>query len=279
MTGARVPLAGVIGHPVGHSLSPVLHGHWLRTLGIRGHYVPLDVAAGDLAAVLATLPKAGFMGANVTIPHKEAARDLADRLTERAARIGAVNTLTFSREGGVTGDCTDGAGFVANLRDGVPGWTAASGPVGVFGAGGAARAIVDALIAEGAPEVRIANRTRARAEALADLSGDGRIRVADWDDAPDIVDGAATVVNTTALGMAGQPPFAIDLAALSPGTVATDIVYAPLETPFLAAARARGARCVDGLGMLLHQAVPGFEAWFGQRPEVTPALRDAVLSA
>lgn len=277
MRASSIPVAGVIGHPVGHSKSPRLHGFWLREHGIEGYYVPLDVVPDDLARVLDTLPRAGFRGANVTIPHKEAALALADTVTERAARIGAANTLVF--EGGaVRADCTDGEGFIANLRQNAPDWRPEAGPASVFGAGGAARAVVDALVAAGVPEVRLVNRTRARADAIAALFGPGRVVVADWTVAPDVVDGAATIVNTTALGMAGQAPFDIDLSAVPRGALATDIVYAPLDTPFLQAARAQGAKTVDGLGMLLHQAVPGFEAWFGTRPTVTPALRAAVLA-
>lgn len=275
---SKIPLAGVIGHPVGHSKSPRLHGHWLSHYGIAGHYVPLDVHPDDLAMVLKALPKAGFRGVNITLPHKEAALDLATSVSDRAARIGAANTLTFRQDGGFDADCTDGAGFLANIHQAQPDWRAAAGPVVVYGAGGAARAVLDALIADGATEIRLINRTRARAEALAEAFGPA-IRVLDWSDAAAAADGAATLVNTTSLGMHGQPPFDLPLDGIAPGAVATDIVYVPLDTPFLRLARAHGARTVDGLGMLLHQAVPGFERWFGTEPEVTAATRDMVLAA
>jgi len=277
VSGARVPLAGVIGHPVGHSLSPRLHGHWLSRLGIAGHYVPLEVAPADLAEVLRVLPKAGFAGVNITGPHKEAALALADAVSGRAGRIGSANTLVFEPGGRVAADSTDGVGFIGNLRHALPGWSAAAGPAVVFGAGGAARAVVDALVEDGAPEVRLTNRTRARAEAVAAALGP-RVTVVDWADATAALPGAALAVNTTTLGMAGQPPFTLSLAALPDDAVATDIVYAPLDTPFLKAAAARGLRTVDGLGMLLHQAVPGFARWFGVTPPVDAALRDAVLA-
>jgi len=274
---AAIPLAGVVGHPVAHSRSPRLHGFWLARLGLPGHYVPLDVAPADLATVLAALPRAGFRGVNVTIPHKEAALALAATATARARRIGAANTLTFRSDGGFDADCTDGAGFIANLRQERPGWRADAGPVAVYGAGGAARAVIDAVLAAGAPEIRLTNRTRTRAEALGAAFGPA-LRVVDWADAAAIADGAATLVNTTSLGMAGQPPFDLPITGMAAGALATDIVYAPLDTPFLQAARAAGADTVDGLGMLLHQAVPGFAAWFGQTPMVDADTRARVLA-
>lgn len=272
-----IPLAGVIGHPVAHSRSPRLHGFWLSRMGLQGHYVPLDVSAADLATVLDALPRAGFKGVNVTIPHKEAALALATMATPRAARIGAANTLTFRPDGGFDADCTDGAGFIANLRQARPDWRVDSGPVAVYGAGGAARAVIDALLADGASDIRLTNRTRARAESLAQAFGSA-IRVIDWDKAGALADGAATLVNTTSLGMVGQPPFDVPLVGMASGALATDIVYAPLDTPFLQAARAAGADTVDGLGMLLHQAVPGFATWFGKTPIVDAETRDRVLA-
>lgn len=274
----RIPLAGVIGSPVAHSRSPALHGHWLRRYGIAGHYVPMDVAQADLKAALALLPKLGFVGVNVTIPHKEHVLRLADIVTDRAALIGAANTLIFRRDGRVHADNTDGAGFLASLRQGAPRWQPSAGPAAVLGAGGAARAVVAALIEAGVPEIRLANRTRARAEGIRGDFG-AKVTVHDWAQAGAMVGGAATVVNTTALGMVGKPALPVPLEGLSPGTVVTDLVYAPLETAFLAQARAAGCTVVDGLGMLLHQAAPGFERWFGQRPEVDEATRDAVLAA
>lgn len=274
----RIPLAGVIGSPIAHSRSPALHGYWLKHYGIKGHYIPMDVARDDLETVLRTLPKAGFVGCNVTIPHKEAALALADVVSDRAALIGAANTLIFRPDGKIHADNTDGYGFIANLRDGAPGWQPNAGPAAVIGAGGAARAIVASLLEVGCPEVRIANRTRARAENLRTEFG-ARVVVYDWVQAGNMLEGAATVVNTSSLGMDGKADFRVPLDALSPSAVVTDIVYTPLRTHLLQEAEAMGCATVDGLGMLLHQAVPGFERWFGQRPEVTQDLRDAVLRA
>ena len=268
-----VPLAAVLGRPVGHSRSPALFAHWLRAAGTRGHYVPIEVAPERLEAVLRVLPGLGFHGANVTVPLKEATLALADDATPRAKAIGAANTLTFGER--LHADNTDGHGFLANLREGAPGWDPASGPAVVLGAGGASRAVLWALLDAGVPEIRLANRTRVRAEALARAFGP-RIRVADWP--PPLAD-AALVVQATSLGMTGQPPLEAPLGDLPPSAVVTDLVYAPLETPFLAAARARGCTAVDGLGMLLHQAVPGFERWFGATPTVDAQTRRAVLSA
>jgi shikimate dehydrogenase len=272
------PLAGVVGWPIGHSRSPVLHGHWLARYGIRGHYVPLAVRPEDLREALAVLPKLGFRGVNVTIPHKEAALALCSEATEQARRIGAANTLVFQADGAIQGDNTDGCGFIANLRQAAPSWDAAAGPALVLGAGGAARAVVDALVEEGAPEVRIANRTHGRAAALAAPYG-ARAKAIDWTEAEAAMEGVATIVNATSLGMTGQPPMELAFDAAPDAALATDLVYAPLTTPFLAAAAQRGLRTVDGLGMLLHQAAPGFQRWFGRAPEVDTALREAVLQA
>jgi shikimate dehydrogenase len=273
----RLPLVAVIGSPVAHSRSPALHTYWLKRYGIAGHYIPLDIAQADLKSAIALLPRLGFVGANVTIPHKETILQVADIVTDRAALIGAANTLIFRKDGRIHADNTDGSGFVANLRQEAPDWKAAAGPAVVFGAGGAARAVVAALIEIGAPEIRIANRTRPRAESLRSDFG-AKLRVFDWVQAANMLEGAATVVNTTALGMTGKPDFRVPLDALEPGAVVNDLVYMPLRTRLLAEAEARGARPVDGLGMLLHQAAPGFERWFGRRPEVDAATRAAVLA-
>ena len=272
---SKIPLAGVIGHPVAHSRSPALHGYWLRRYGIRGHYIPMDIGHGDLKEALALLPRLGFVGLNVTIPHKETVLRLADVVTDRAALIGAANTLIFRNDGRIHADNTDGSGFMANLRQYAPFWNPASGPAAVFGAGGAARAVVAALIEVGTPEIRIANRTRPRAEALRGDFG-AKLEVHDWVHAANMLEGAALVVNTTALGMTGKPEFRVPLDALSPGTVVMDLVYTPLKTRFLIDAQAMGCHTVDGLGMLLHQAAPGFERWFGTRPDVDDASRTAV---
>lgn len=272
-----IPLAGVLGSPVAHSRSPALHGYWLRRYGIRGHYIPMDVAQANLKHVLATLPMMGFVGLNVTIPHKESILALADIVSDRAALIGAANTLIFRKDGRIHADNTDGAGFIANLRQNAPQWQPNSGPAAVLGAGGAARAVIAALIEVGVPEIRLANRSRPRADALRSDFG-AKIVVHDWGQASAMFDGAATVVNTTALGMTGKPDFTVPLDGLRAGTLVTDLVYTPLKTQFLIAAEARGCTVVDGLGMLLHQAAPGFERWFGLRPDVDDATRHAVLS-
>ena len=274
----RIPLAGVIGSPVAHSRSPLLHGHWLRTYGIRGHYIPMDVATEDLRQVLAALPRAGFVGCNVTIPHKVSVLALADIVTDRAALIGAANTLVFRSDGKIYADNTDGYGFTANLRQHAPHWNPAAAPAAVIGAGGAARAVIASLLEAGAPEIRVSNRTRARADTLRAEFG-ARIVIYDWVQAGNMLEDALTVVNTSALGMVGKPEFRVPLDALSSRATVADLVYTPLKTHLLAEAEAAGCTIVDGLGMLIHQAAPGFERWFGRRPEVDEATRAAVLGA
>ncbi|MEM6373076.1 MAG: shikimate dehydrogenase [Pseudomonadota bacterium] len=272
----KIPLAGVIGSPVAHSKSPQLHRHWLKTYGIAGDYIPMDVAAQDLREVLRALPKAGFVGVNVTIPHKETILEIADLVTDRATLIGAANTLIFRKDGKIHADNTDGYGFVENLRAGAPHWNAASGPATVLGAGGAARAVIASLLDAGVPEILLTNRTRVRAEKLADDFGK-RLTIVDWVQAGNILEESALVVNTTSLGMIGKPAMRVPLDGLHRATVVTDLVYTPLKTDLLAAAEAAGCTVVDGLGMLLHQAVPAFERWFGQRPDVDSSTRAAAL--
>ena len=277
MSLPKIPLAGVIGHPIAHSRSPLLHGHWLRTYGIQGHYIPMDVAQGDLKAVLEAMPKMGFVGANVTIPHKEAVMELVDHVTDRASLIGAVNTLIFREDGKIIGDNTDGYGFIENLRQGAPDWKPDAGPAVVLGAGGAARAVVASLLDAGVPEILITNRTRVRADQLrADFGA--RLSVVEWVQAGNILEDGATVVNTTSLGMAGKPELRVPLDGLRKDAVVTDLVYNPLKTHLLEIAEEKGCTTVDGLGMLLHQAVPGFERWFGRRPVVDDATREAALA-
>ncbi|MDP4034412.1 MAG: shikimate dehydrogenase [Pseudorhodobacter sp.] len=274
----RIPLAGVIGSPVAHSRSPILHGYWLRRYGIKGHYIPMDIAQADLKEALHILPRLGFVGVNVTIPHKETILGLADIVTDRAALIGAANTLIFRKDGSIHADNTDGSGFIANLRQNAPHWDPHAGPAAVFGAGGAARAVVAALIEVGVPEIRLANRTRVRAEAMrADFGA--KLVIYDWVQAGSMLEGASTVVNTTALGMVGKPDFHVPLHALDRSALVADLVYTPLMTNLLIEAEDIGCTVVDGLGMLLHQAAPGFERWFGVRPEVDEATRHAVISA
>lgn len=276
MSQDRIPLAGVIGSPVAHSKSPRLHMHWLKAHGLPGHYIPMDVATDDLETALRTLPRLGFVGVNVTIPHKEAVMKIADLITDRAALIGAANTLIFRKDGKIHADNTDGYGFIENLKQNALDWAPKSGPAAVLGAGGAARAVISSLLEVGVPEILVANRTRARSDALVQDFG-ARVTVVEWVQAGNMLEDAATVVNTTSLGMVGKPELRVPLDGLRPGQVVNDLVYAPLQTRFLREAQEAGCTVVDGLGMLLHQAVPAFERWFGVRPEVDAATRAAVL--
>lgn len=271
-------MAFVAGWPIGHTRSPILHGHWLKRYGIAGRYLPLPIAPDDFEDALRMLGKIGFVGGNVTLPHKVAAFAAADERTERATRLGAANTIIYDTDRGIVADNTDGFGFIENLRGARPDWRGELGPATVIGAGGASRAIVAALIDAGVPELRLTNRTRAKAEAIAEELG-GPITVVDWAEAEDTIDGAVLVVNTTSMGMQGGPPLSLTLDALGENALVTDAVYVPLDTPFLQLARAKGAETVDGLGMLLHQARPGFAAWFGREPEVDDDLRAAVLTS
>ena len=277
----KAKIAGVMGWPISHSRSPRLHGFWLRQYGIDGAYVPLAVAPERAEQAIRALPALGFRGCNVTVPLKEIAFRTVDRLDEAARRMGAVNTIVVAEDGALEGGNTDGFGFLENLRAEQPGWTVESGPATVVGAGGAARAVVVALLDAGTPEVRLVNRTRARAEELAaDLAAvglDGGVSVVDWLSRETALDGAALLVNTTTQGMTGQPALDLPLSALPVSAVVNDIVYVPLETPLLAEARARGNPVAGGVGMLLHQARPGFKAWFGVEPQVTAELTRFVL--
>jgi len=268
-------LAGVIGWPIAQSRSPVLHGHWLAQYGIKGSYLPLPVQPERLADAIRGLRALGFSGCNVTIPHKLDVLKLMDAVDPVAQRIGAVNTIVVQDDGTLSGFNTDAYGFLASLRDVRPDWKASDGPVAVLGAGGASRAVVVALLDDGASEIRLLNRTKARAQELAQIDP-SRIRVIEWDMRNDALDGAALLVNTTSQGMIGYPPLDVALDALPTNAMVCDIVYNPLETPLLAAALKRGNTAVDGLGMLLHQAVPAFEAFFGVRPHVSNELRRAV---
>jgi len=269
------PKACVIGWPVAHSRSPAIHRFWLKELGLAGDYVPVAVAPDEITAFLQDFPNSGFCGGNVTVPHKEAAYEAVDEMQPAARAIGAVNTLWIEK-GKLYGDNTDTMGFLANLDMAVEGWDKNPGAAVVLGAGGAARAVIHGLIHRGFASVQLVNRTLARAEALAERFG-AAVRPAPWEAAERLLHGASLLVNTTTLGMKGSPWPGLDLARLPEDAVVTDLVYVPLETPLLAAARARGLRAVDGLGMLLHQAVPGFERWFGRRPVVSPALRAEIL--
>jgi shikimate dehydrogenase len=269
--------ACVIGWPVAHSRSPVIHRYWLEQYGIDGAYEKEAVRPEDLERFLKQLWTKGYVGANVTLPHKEAALRAARSADEAAITIGAANTLWLDPDGRLHACNTDAYGFMTNLDAEAPQWNEGLGAVMVLGAGGAARAVVYGLIKAGVTRILLANRTRARAESLAAAFGP-KVEVVDWEARNAALASCGLLVNTTSLGMAGQAPLDIDLSAMPSNAVVADIVYVPLETPLLAAARARGLATVDGLGMLLHQAVPGFEHWFGVRPEVTPALRAHVAA-
>lgn len=272
----QIPLAGVLGNPIAQSKSPRLHSHWLQKYGLQGHYVPLHVTNENLETVVRAMPKMGFVGANVTLPHKIAVLKFADHISDRATLIGAANTLTFTEDGRILADNTDGYGFMANIRQNAPDWDPRTGPAVILGAGGAARAIIVALADAGVPEILLTNRTRAKSDALRAEFG-ARIKVVDWVQAGQILDQATTLINTTSLGMTGNAELTVPLDGLRKGTLVTDIVYSPLRTKLLDDAEALGCQIVDGLGMLLHQGVPGFERWFGVRPVVDDETRRVVL--
>ncbi len=277
MLTGKAKIAGVIGCPVGHSLSPKLHNYWLQEHGIDGAYIPLEVKPEDIGEVIAALPKMGVQGVNITVPHKEAVMAFMDEIAPEARRIGAVNTVVV-HDGRLIGMNTDGEGFVQNLTANKPAhWDIAAGKAVVLGAGGAAKAVIAALQACKV-EVVLTNRTRAKAEDTAAHLGGGALTVIDWDKREAALREANLLVNATSLGMSGQPALELALDALPVTALVTDIVYKPLETSLLAAARTRGNPVVDGLGMLLYQAVPGFEHWFGVRPVVTDKLRDYILN-
>jgi shikimate dehydrogenase len=276
----RTRLAGIMGWPVSHSRSPALHNFWLDEHGIDGAYVPLPVEPGRLETALRALPALGFRGCNLTIPHTQKAMAMVDRVDPLARRIGAVNTIIVAADGSLDARNTDSYGFRENLRDCAPEWDPAAGPAVVLGAGGAARAIVAALIEAGVAEIRLVNRTLARAEQIATelAMPPCQISVHQWEAREQALADAGLLVNTTSLGMTGEPGLEIDLRRLPLPAVVVDIVYVPLDTALLIEARRRGHRTVDGLGMLLHQGRPGFEAWFGTSVRVTPELRAAVLT-
>ena len=270
--------AFVTGFPVRHSRSPLIHGHWVDSFGIAGSYQAMEVAPADFPDFIAALKDgtSGFVGGNVTIPHKETAFALADAPDELSRELGAANTL-FLSEGRLAATNTDGHGFLANLDDRAPGWDAGKGTAVVLGAGGASRAVIQALRDRGFGTIHVLNRTVERARELADRFGP-KIHAAPLDACAERLAGAELFVNTTSLGMDDSEAIAIDFTTMRPGALVTDIVYVPLITPFLAQARTQGMAIADGLGMLLHQAVPGFEKWFGRRPLVTPELRQLIVS-
>jgi shikimate dehydrogenase len=268
----RFLLAGLMGWPVMHSRSPKLHNYWFETHGLAGTYVPLGIEPGKLEAALHALAPLGFAGCNLTIPHKETALAFVDEVDAMARRMGASSCIVVRRDGSLLATNNDGYGFIEGILEADPGWRADAGPIVVIGAGGGSRAVVYSLAERGAREIRLFNRTFGRAEALAQEFG-GPIKAMPWEDRHAALDGAAMVVNTTSQGMVGQPALELDLNKLPTRALVADIVYIPRETPLLAAARSRGNRTVNGLGMLLHQARPAWKAWFGIEPRVTPELR------
>jgi shikimate dehydrogenase len=271
----RFLLAGVMGWPVMHSRSPALHNYWLRHYGLAGTYVPLAIRAENLAGALRALAPLGFSGCNLTIPHKEKAMETLDDVDPVARRIGAVSCVIVRQDGSLFGTNNDAYGFMHNVLHTQPTWRADAGPAVVIGAGGGARAVIYSLADRGAREIRVVNRTRARAQELAAEFG-GPVQALAWEERERALEGAATLVNTTSQGMVGNPPLDLSLERLPAAALVCDIVYVPLETPLLAAARARGNPTVDGLGMLLHQARPAWQAWFGIDPEVTQELRGLI---
>jgi shikimate dehydrogenase len=266
--------AGVVGWPIEHSRSPTIHRYWLKQLGILGAYDKFAVRPEEFRQFADTVGKDGFLGANVTAPHKEAAFEACDRRTDVVEALGAVNTL-WREDGRLWGDNTDVAGFLANLDGAAPGWDARKGLAVIIGAGGAARGIIYALASRGFERIAVFNRTQARAEVLAQHFGDSTVALP-WDDLAAELYEADLLVNASSLGMVGKPPLAVDIGALPERAVVADAVYVPLRTPLIEAAGARGLRVAEGLGMLLHQAAPAFARWFGARPVVTPALRALV---
>tara|TARA_B100000686_G_scaffold340265_1_gene415688 strand:+ start:510 stop:1373 length:864 start_codon:yes stop_codon:yes gene_type:complete len=267
-------LAGVFGWPVRHSRSPVMHNYWLEQLGIDAAYVPLAVAPEDFAETLKCLGKLGFVGANVTIPHKRAALVSVDHADDTARRVGAVNTITVGESGELYGGNTDGVGFMSSLTLAGTTWRPTAAPAALIGAGGAARAVLVALLDAGVPELRLINRSLERAEAVAKDLGDSRVKTIEWGQREGALSEAGLLVNTTAAGLKGNEPLDLNLSALPIEALVTDLIYDPVLTPLLENAQARGNPIVDGLGMLIHQAIPGFTAWFGVEPTVTPTLRE-----
>ena len=275
MSDQKFVLAGVMGWPVAHSRSPAIHNHWIAQYSLKGAYVQLPVQPQNLEAAIRGLPALGFAGCNITVPHKVNAMQLMDTLHPAARRVAAINTVVVQADGSLLGMNNDGYGYIQSLRDAQPDWRGDAGPALVMGAGGAARAIVVALLDEGAPEVRLCNRTQEKAQALKDAFGD-RVTVVPWADRNSAMAGVRLLVNTTTQGMHGQPALDVALDDLPAEALVSDAIYIPLETPLLAAARQRGHQTVNGLGMLLNQARPAFQAWFGVQPELTPGLIAAV---
>ena len=273
---SKAPLAAVIGHPVNHSKSPRMHNYWLVQFGLEGYYIPLDIDPKKFERSIRNLPELGFVGANITIPYKEKVLKIADKISDRAALVGAANTLTFLQNGGIYADNTDGYGFLQNIKSKYKDWSASKGISVVFGAGGASRAILGALLEDGASDIILTNRTRSRADQLRSDFG-AKVKVVEWMKIQNYLSDASTIVNTTSLGMVGNTDLPIPLNTLKKNTLVTDIVYTPIKTHLLATAAKMGCRTVDGLGMLIHQAIPGFERWFGIKPGDSQPLRELLI--
>ena len=273
---SKPPVAAVIGHPINHSRSPRMHNYWLAQFGLEGYYIPLDIDPKKFERSIRNLPELGFVGANITIPYKEKVLKIADKISDRAALVGAANTLTFLQNGGIYADNTDGYGFLQNIKSKYKDWSASEGISVVFGAGGASRAILGALIEDGASDIILTNRTRSRADQLRSDFG-AKVKVVEWMKIQNYLSDASTIVNTTSLGMVGNTDLPIPLNTLKKNTLVTDIVYTPIETHLLATAAKMGCRTVDGLGMLIHQAIPGFERWFGIKPGDSQPLRELLI--
>ena len=268
----RFHMAGVMGWPVMHSRSPMMHNYWMEQQGLAGTYVPLAIEPGKIGPALRAMHPLGFAGCNLTIPHKQDAMEIVDEVDEVAKKIGAISCVVVRDDGSLFGTNNDWLGFLGNLKEFRPDWRADAGPVTVIGAGGGSRAVCYALLDQGVTEIRLVNRTRERAEKLAEEFG-GPIEVHSWEERHDALDGVAMAVNVTSQGMQGETALDIQLDALPVDAIAADIIYIPLETPFLAAARARGNPTLNGVGMLLHQGPPAWKRWFGVEPQVTPDLR------
>ena len=273
---SKVPVAAVIGHPVNHSRSPRMHNYWLAQFGLEGYYIPLDIDPKKFERSIRNLLELGFVGANITIPYKEKVLKIADKISDRAALVGAANTLTFLQNGGIYADNTDGYGFLQNIKSKYKDWSASEGISVVFGAGGASRAILGALIEDGASDIILTNRTRSRADQLRSDFG-AKVKIVEWMKIQNYLSDASTIVNTTSLGMVGNTDLPIPLNTLKKNTLVTDVVYTPIETHLLATAAEMGCRTVDGLGMLIHQAIPGFERWFGIKPGDSQPLRELLI--
>ena len=275
MSNTKFCLAGVMGWPVAHSRSPLLHNYWIQKCGLTGAYVLLPVLPENLEVAIAGLPALGFAGCNITIPHKVSAMALVHEVDSMAQRMGAINTIVVQPDGSLKGFNNDGFGYIQSLLDAKPDWRADSGPITVLGAGGAARAVVLSLAERGAKEIRLLNRSEDKAQELASLFG-GPVKAMPWSSRHDALADVSLLVNTTSQGMHGNPPLELNLTQMPLHALVSDVIYVPLETPLLAAARERGNPTVNGLGMLLNQARPAFHAWFGVMPEITPELRRAI---